>query len=82
LVVYSEIEEEVLYQGKTEALLGSEVSTYIRGQVIVNFVKVKEDYLFGNQMKPDSRTPPGGQVFVVVVSVIVLVKIGRTQFGE
>src|SRR5210317_1589434 len=33
-------------------------------------------------MEPASRSPPGGQVLVVVFSVIVLVEIGRTQFGE
>ena len=45
-------------------------------------MEVKKNYLLGNYVESDCRSPPGGQVFVVFVMAIVLVKIGRTQFGE
>ena len=63
-------------------MLGAEKSTVMRGEVIVEFVEVKKNYLLGNYVELDCRSPPGGQVFLVFLIAIVLVKIGRTQFGK
>jgi hypothetical protein len=42
-VVCLKIEVEVLYQGNANTLLGAEKGTFVRGEVVVEFVYVKKN---------------------------------------